>query len=61
MYEGQSIQLCQVCDERIRSNPFTRVVGDECFLYCSSDCMHKHWTHQEFQKQQQSRIDFGTV
>jgi hypothetical protein len=61
MYDGQIVQLCHVCDERIRSNPFTRLVGDECFLYCSSDCLHKHWSHQEMEKKLQHRLRFDVI
>lgn len=58
---SQNIQLCHVCDERIRANPFTRTVGDECFLYCSNDCLHKHVKHQQLTAKLQSRFNFDVA
>jgi hypothetical protein len=58
---GENIQLCYVCDERIRANPFTRTVGDECFLYCSNDCLHKHFYQQNMEKRLQGRLNFDVV
>lgn len=41
-----TVRVCDFCEERIRHQPFARTVGDEMFLYCSSNCLHNHWKFQ---------------
>jgi hypothetical protein len=56
VFQNQGVKVCDYCDERIRFNPFSRTVADEVFLYCSNDCLHKHFLLQQDMTRLQGRF-----
>jgi hypothetical protein len=56
VYHKEAVRVCDWCDDQIKSNPFTRTVGDEIFLYCSNDCLHAHFKMQGDVNRLQGRL-----
>lgn len=58
---NQRVYVCDWCNQRITANPFTRLINEELFMFCSQEHMTAHDTYCRTHSEYQSRFNFDVV